>query len=214
MLDEKGEWHSLDTCFWNSPSPLEGYVDLQATYPGLEKFFIKRMKTKKVSPAMLIGELKRMAEQKAPQVEDIRLRLIGIASLLIQSNIDFNIERALEELRTVRFLPKRQEDSKIVLIGMGDDFAISDHVRYGKALADRSILLDFDIYETQILHVVFQRLGLTSRYPVRSSSGTIKRRRQGRREPRINAPATKPGLRLVLVIVLDHCNSNRVADNG
>ena len=122
------------------------------------------MRVKKVSPAMLIKEVKKMADHKDPQIKAIRDRLIEIGTILGKVSVDSDAESALRDLRKVRFLPKRLVDGSLALVGAEDDFAILDHVRYGQALANHGILLDFDIHETQLLHSMFQKLGLTSRY--------------------------------------------------
>jgi hypothetical protein len=164
VLSGKKTWHSLSKCYWSSPSPLEGYVDLQGIYPNLKSFFTQKLRVKKASPAMLIKDVKKMAEQKGSQAKGIRDRLIEIGTILAKGDLDPGIEAALLDLLKVKFLPKRLVDGNLVLVGEGDDFAILDHVRYGQALADQGILLDFDVHETQILHVMFQKLGFTSRY--------------------------------------------------
>jgi hypothetical protein len=164
VFGKDGTWHNLDTCLWGSPFPLTGYQDLQVIYPDLENFFTKKMKIKKVTSKMLISEVKRMAEQKEPQIEDIRLRLLETGMMLAKNSLEPDVERALNTLKEVKFLPKRLADGESILVGMKDDFAILDHARYGKALANYGVLLDFDVDETQILDVMFQYLGLTSRY--------------------------------------------------
>jgi hypothetical protein len=81
-LGEDNIWHKLDTCVWKSPFPLVDYQDLQNIYSDLEDFFTKRMKIKKVRPTLLINEVKQMAEQNEPRIDDIRLRLIDIEEAL------------------------------------------------------------------------------------------------------------------------------------
>lgn len=164
VLGENGTWHTLGNCLWKSPFPLAGYQDLHTIYPDLKDFFTKRMKIKKVSPTMLISEVKQMAEQNEPRIDDIRHRLIEIGMILAKNDMDSDIERALNTLKEVDFLPKRLADGILMLVGVKDDFAILDHTRYGKALASHGIALDFNIDETQILDVMFQHLGLTPRY--------------------------------------------------
>lgn len=164
MLGQNGTWYNLDTCFWKSPFPLAGYVDLQTIYPDLEDFFTRKLRIKKVTLAMLINEVKKMAGQKEPQVEAIRLRLIDTGMMFAKERLDSKVEGALDDLKKVKFLPKRLADGRSLLVGVEDDFAILDHVRYGNALSNHGVLLDFDVSETQILDVMFQHLGLTSRY--------------------------------------------------
>lgn len=122
------------------------------------------MRVKKVSPALLIKEVKKMAEQEDLQIKAIRDRLIEIGTILANGSLDSDVGAALHDLLKVKFLPKRLVDGSLVLVGAGDDFAILDHVRYGQALADHGILLDFDVHESQLLHVMFQKLGFTSQY--------------------------------------------------
>lgn len=122
------------------------------------------MKIKKVGPTLLINQVKRMAEQDEPRIDDIRLRLIDIGMLLAKNDVDSNVEEALNTLKKVAFLPKRLVDGELVLVGVEDDFAILDHARHGKTLESHGVALDFKIDEMQILDVMFQHLGLTSRY--------------------------------------------------
>lgn len=164
VFDGQATWHTLKTCFWNSPFPIAGCIDLESIYPELEDFFIKKMRVKKATPAMLIAEVKKMAERKKPKIEDIRLRLIQIGTILARESSDLDVKKPLDDLRMIKFLPKKFADGTMSLVGVEDDFAILDHERYGKALTDHGILLDFDIYDTQILHAMFERLRLTHRY--------------------------------------------------
>lgn len=164
VFDGNEAWHKLDTCYWSSPYPIAGYVDLQSTYPKHENFFTKRLGVKRVSLPMLIREVEKMAGQKYPKIADIQLRLVEVGRILAKNDFDQDTLEALESLRKVSFLPKRLTEGKRALVGIEDDFAIIDNPRYGKALADHGILLDFDIHETQMMHVMFQHYGLTSRY--------------------------------------------------
>jgi hypothetical protein len=113
---------------------------------------------------MLIGEIRRMADEERPRIADIRTRLIDIGMLLARTSIDSSAAKALDALKESRFLPKKLTDGTSVLVKATDEFAISDHQRYGDALRKHDTLLDFDVDEVQILHLVFQYLGLTSRY--------------------------------------------------
>ncbi|KAJ8108745.1 hypothetical protein OPT61_g7958 [Boeremia exigua] len=164
ILGGDGTWHSLQTCYWNSPSPIAGYLDLQGLYPDLQDFFTKKMRVKRVSPALLIKEVKKMSEHSDPQKKAIRDRLVEIGVMLVQSGFDASTELALNELSKVKFLPKRLTSGGLELVGMEDDFVIFDHVRYGQAFDGHDILLDFDVDEVPLLDVIFRKLGLTSRY--------------------------------------------------
>jgi hypothetical protein len=164
VLDSESRWHTLRTCYWSSPSPLAGYADLQSTYPDLEDFFVRQMRVKKASPAMLIREVKKMAEHDNPKAKAIRDHLIEVGIILAKGNLDVDTGVALQELQKVKFLPRRSADGSLALVGVEDDFSILDHVRYGLALADKGILLDFDVSETQLLHLMIQKSGLASRY--------------------------------------------------
>lgn len=164
MLGENGNWHALRTCLWRSPFALAGFQDLATIYPNLETLFVSKLGVKKASPSMLINEIKRMAEESEPRVEDIRARLVDIATMLTKIPIDDSMSRALENLQTVAFLPKRQNGRPSMLVGTEADFVISDHARYGEAFAAENVLLDFQIHETQIMHIMFIHLRLTHRY--------------------------------------------------
>jgi hypothetical protein len=133
-------------------------------YPNLEAFFVRRLGVKKASPSMLINEVKRMAEESAPRIPEIRKRLVEIGMMLTKIPKDESISRALDSLKQVDFLPKKLNRDSSVLVGVTDDFAISDHPRYGEALAEHGVLLDFQVHDTQIMHTMFQHLGLTHRY--------------------------------------------------
>lgn len=164
MLGEDGSWHTRHTCLWSSAFPLAGFQDLSNIYPELESFFVSRLDIKKASSGMLIEEVHRMAGKPQPQISDIRLRLIEIGMMLARSSIDSSVARALDSLKDVKFLPKKSSDGTSTLVNVTNDFAIADHRRYGDALAGHGVLLDFQVDEVQILHVVFQHLGLTHRY--------------------------------------------------
>lgn len=105
-----------------------------------------------------------MAEESEPRVDDIRARLVEIGTMLTRIPIDDSVSRALENLQTVAFLPKKQSGDSSMLVGVKADFAISDHARYGEAFAAEDILLDFKIREAQIMHTMFRHLKLTHRY--------------------------------------------------
>lgn len=164
IFDNVEKWHTLATCYWTSPSPLEGHIDLQAIYPDLEDFFTKKLRVKKVSPVALIREIRKTAEQRHPKIEAFRSLLINTGRIIATGKIDADARKALEDLHQVKFLPKRLRDDSVVLVDTSEDFAVPDHVRYGKAFADHEILLDFDIHETQILHAMLHSLGLEQRY--------------------------------------------------
>lgn len=162
-----GTWHTIQTCLWNSPFSLSGYEDLSTTYPSLKSFFVNHLKVKSATPAMLITELCALAEtaQSQPQkIPDIRERLIQIGEILTKLKIDEPISSALRKLRETKFLPRRATSGELELLGVADEFAILDHERYGIAFANKSILLDFGLYEVQILDTISQHMRLTSRY--------------------------------------------------
>ena len=163
IFDKVGKWHTLATCYWTSPSPLEGHVDLQAIYPDLEDFFTKKLGVKKASPVALIREIKKTADQRHPKIEALRSLLINTGKIIGTGKIDDDARKALEDLHQVKFLPKRLRDGSVILVDTSEDFAVLDHVRYGKAFADHEILLDFDYYETQIIHAMLRSLGLEQR---------------------------------------------------
>ncbi|KAH6212673.1 hypothetical protein HBI42_148920 [Parastagonospora nodorum] len=164
ILGEGGTWHTLETCVWHSPFALSDFQDLSPLYNSLEEFFVKRLNVKKASPSLLINEVKRMAETPSPCVHDIRTRLIEIGMMLARTSINGSVSKALMSLKDTKFLPKKMNDGVSALVGKTDDFAIADHRRYCDALADQDVLLDFDVHEVQILHVVFEHMGLTQRY--------------------------------------------------
>jgi hypothetical protein len=164
VLGENNTWHSLSTCLWRSTFALTGYQDLSTIYSSLEGFFVQRLRVKKASPSMLINEIKRMAEEGISRVADIRTCLIEIGIMLANIPIDNSILKALKSLKVTKFLPKKASGGTTVLVGVSEDFAIPDHQRYSNALADHNVLLDLQIHEVQILHVVFMHLGLTDRY--------------------------------------------------
>jgi hypothetical protein len=164
ILGEGGTWHTLETCVWHSPFALSDFQDLSPLYNSLEEFFVKRLNVKKASPSLLINEVKRMADTPSPRVHDIRTRLIEIGMMLARTSIDESVSKALMSLKDTKFLPKKMNDGVSVLVGKTDDFAIADHHRYCDALADQDVLLEFDVHEVQILHVVFEHMGLTQRY--------------------------------------------------
>ena len=163
IFDNVGRWHTLATCYWTSPSPLEGHIDLQAIYPGLEDFFTKKLRVKKATPVALIREIKKTADQRHPKIEALRSLLINTGKIIGTGKIDDDARKALEDLHQVKFLPKRLRDGSVILVDTSEDFAVLDHVRYGKAFADHEILLDFDYYETQIIHAMLRSLGLEQR---------------------------------------------------
>jgi hypothetical protein len=164
VFDNVGKWHALATCYWTSPSPLEGHIDLQAIYPDLEDFFTKKLRVKKASPVALIREIKKTAEQRHPKIEALHSLLINTGRTIATGKIDADATKALGDLHQVKFLPKRLRDGSVVLVDTSEDFAVPDHVRYGKAFADHEVLLDFDYYETQIIHAMLRSLGLEKRY--------------------------------------------------
>jgi hypothetical protein len=164
VFDKLGEWHTLATCYWTSPSPLKGHIDLQAIYPDLEDFFTKKLRVKKASPVALLREIKKTAEQRHPKIEALRSLLINTGRIITTGKIEADARKALEDLHQVKFLPKRLRDGSVILVYTSEEFAVLDCVRYGKAFADHEILLDFDIHETQILHAMLRSLGLEQRY--------------------------------------------------
>ncbi|KAH8704617.1 hypothetical protein GQ44DRAFT_819393 [Phaeosphaeriaceae sp. PMI808] len=164
VLGQNHTWHTLSSCLWKSPFPLDSFQDLSHLYNGLEDFFVKRLRVKKASPGMLINEVKRMAGEATPRVQEIRKRLVDIGMMLSKAPIDDGIEGALESLKEVKFLPKRVSEAQSVLVGIADDFAIPNHLRYAEAMAGQNVLLDFKVDEVQILHTVFQHMRLTHRY--------------------------------------------------
>lgn len=163
IFDNVGRWHTLATCYWTSPSPLEGHIDLQTIYPALEDFFTKKLGVKKASLVALLREIKKTAEQRHPNIEALRSLLINTGRIIATVKIDADVRKALEDLHQVKFLPKRLRDDSVILVGTSEDFAVLDNVRYGKAFADHEILLDFDIYEIQIMHAMLRFLGLEQR---------------------------------------------------
>ncbi|KAH7082057.1 hypothetical protein FB567DRAFT_581505 [Paraphoma chrysanthemicola] len=164
VFGENGCWHTLRTCLWRSPFALSGFQDLSIIYPDLEQFFVRKLGVKKASPSMLINEVRLMAEESEPRIGEIRARLLEIGTMLNKSPIESRISRALDNLKEVKFLPKMQSEQPPILVGAADDFAISDHARYGETLMSHDVLLDFQIHETQIMHTMFTHLGLTHRY--------------------------------------------------
>lgn len=157
-------WHKLSTCLWSTPFPLAGFQDLSKIYPDLEDFFVRRLRVKKASTSMLINDVKRMSEQASPKIDDIRARLIEIGMMVSKGSMDGNIRKALDKLKDVKFLPKQEDATTNVLVGVMDTFAIPDHPRYCDAFVEHYVMLDFSVEEVHILHRIFQYLSLTPRY--------------------------------------------------
>jgi hypothetical protein len=154
----------LSECLWNSPFTLAGYHDLAKTYPTLENFFTKHLRVKNITPPMLINEIVRMATADEPNIRNIKERFIGVGLMFAKAGISEEDESALKALSKVKFLPKRVGDGTPVLVAITDEFAIPDHQRYCDALKAHNVLLDFDVADVQILHVLFETLGLEDRY--------------------------------------------------
>jgi hypothetical protein len=154
----------LSKCLWNSPFTLTGYHDLAEIYPTLEDLFTKHLMVKNITPRMLVNEIVRMATLKKPKIRSIKERLIGVGLMFAKAGISEEDESALEALSKVKFLPKKVADGTSVLVAITDEFAIPDHQRYYDALEAHNVLLDFDVADVQILHVLFETLGLEDRY--------------------------------------------------
>lgn len=164
VMGNSRDWHTLQSCLWRSPFSLANFVDLSTIYPNLESFFVTRLKVKNANPTMLLNEIWRMARESEPRIEEIRLRLIDVGKMVAKSGIDERVRRALERLKEIPFLPKKNADGNSVLVSVNDEFVILDHKRYGEAFAEYSVLLDFTLDQTQILDIVFDFLGLTQHY--------------------------------------------------
>ncbi|RAR05911.1 hypothetical protein DDE83_007182 [Stemphylium lycopersici] len=164
VLGRDNTWHKLDTCVWQSPFRLSGKEDLSSIYPGLEDFFVKCLKVKKVKSHMLINEIAKMVEKENPDYAEVKERLLGIGMILARSSLDQAAKDALEELALLKFLPMRLSDESTVLVDKDAAYAISDHARYANAWAGKGVLLDFTVEEVQILNAVFSYLALDHRY--------------------------------------------------
>lgn len=163
-FDGSEKCHALSTCYWNSVSPLEGHLNLELVYPNLKEFFTEKLGVKTLRPINLVRDIVEMAKQQIPNIPALRSLLIDAGRVLTTEDIDSDTLEALDDLRKLKFLPKRSRDGKVGLVGISDSFAIQDHVRYSKAFAGYGILLDFDVSETQIMHPLFRLLQLDSRY--------------------------------------------------
>lgn len=113
---------------------------------------------------MLVNELRGMAIEREPRIEDIRRQLIHVGGIIARSGIDEPLSRALNDLMGVPFLPKRTVDGTLELVSVQDDFAILDHDRFGAAFADHYVLLNFERNDVQILDTMFKYMSLTRRY--------------------------------------------------
>lgn len=164
IFNENGTWHKLSTCLWECSFTLTDYLNVSTSYPDLEDFFVRRLRVKKADPSMLIDEVRRMVVRAKPNIADIRMRLIEIGMMMTKSSVDLSMHASLDALQEIAFLPKSLADGTSVLVSTTDDFAISDHQRYGDALGGYGVLLDFRVEEVQILHSLFVYLDLADRY--------------------------------------------------
>lgn len=164
IFNENGTWHKLSTCLWECSFTLTDYLNVSTSYPDLEDFFVRRLRVKKADPSMLIDEVRRMVVRAKPNIADIRMRLIEIGMMMTKSPVDLSMHASLDALQEIAFLPKSLADGTSVLVSTTDDFAISDHQRYGDALGGYGVLLDFRVEEVQILHSLFVYLDLADRY--------------------------------------------------
>lgn len=163
-MGNDGEWYTLSSCVWKTPFELSGYADMSRIYPHLEDFFINHLKVEIASPAMLVTELTNMAKEDSPRISDVHGRIVDVGLIVARSSFDDSLEKAINELKEVKFLPKKDRGGNLNLVGIYDHFAILDHERFGASFSNQSVLLDFDLEETQRLHTLFKYLGLTSRY--------------------------------------------------
>jgi hypothetical protein len=164
VVGGKTSYSQLTKCLWNSPFTLTGHHDLAKIYPTLENLFTKHLMVKTITPRMLVNEIVRMATVKKPKIRNIKERLIGVGLMFAKAGISEEDESALEALSKVKFLPKKVADGTSVLVAITDEFAIPDHQRYYDALEAHNVLLDFEVADVQILHVLFETLGLEDRY--------------------------------------------------
>jgi len=136
-------------------------------YPQLEAFFVGRLKIKKVTPSMLVGEITKKVKKKTPKYDKIRKRLIEVGMVLAKSELDIATKDALQSLSNTKFLPKRYADGSSELLGISANYIIADHPRYCSALSEDGtvdMLLDFSVEEVQIMNVMFEHLGIQKYY--------------------------------------------------
>lgn len=167
ILGTRNEWYGAEKCVWQSPFLLSGYFDVSTMYPQLEAFFVGRLKIKKVTPSMLVGEINKMVKKKTPKYDEIRKRLIEVGMVLAKSELDIATKDALQSLSNSKFLPKRLTNGSSELLGISAKYLIADHPRYRSALSGDGfvdMLLDFSVEEVQIMNVMFEHLDIQKYY--------------------------------------------------
>lgn len=133
-------------------------------YPELEDFFTGRLGVRKANITMLIEEVKKMAKENAPNIEDIRTRLLSIGKLVLKIGINEPRAKALTSLAKAKFLPQSTPSGAKILVGKDDEFVINDHQRYGEAFRECFVLLDFSVEEVHVLDTLFRHIDLGQRY--------------------------------------------------
>ncbi|OCK75451.1 hypothetical protein K432DRAFT_429408 [Lepidopterella palustris CBS 459.81] len=154
-------WSAPSSCYWESPNPLVEYQGLNSLYPNLKSLFVEGLGVQIASADFFVEELIKLVEEPSPWVQRIRGIILEIGLRITKTTVDERLADSLQALRKVKFFPiKSQGNASVLLKGLDDDFAIPNHDRFNKAFQGESILLDFSLRETQILHPLFEYFGL------------------------------------------------------
>ncbi|KAF2183099.1 hypothetical protein K469DRAFT_690218 [Zopfia rhizophila CBS 207.26] len=164
LIFASGRWYSPSRCLWSSPFYIHDRAVIGDLYPDQRAFFVNRFRIETASASLLITQLRRMAQERRPRFDEMRELLLKIGMIVAKGSADEGLVDALNELIELKFLPMKNAGNECVLVGVDDDFAISDHPRFEHAFRHQSILLDFNIEESQILDSLFQKLSLVHRY--------------------------------------------------
>lgn len=168
--NEGPSWRKTSQCVWSTAARLRDMVSLNKEYEELREFFVDVLRVRPVTLKMAIRELKQAGSRQPVAVEEVKVSLLTVNSLLC-SEPGQQQQAGIEESQILsvecEIFPVRFPDGDVQCVSAHTQFFIGDRGSLRSAFEHSVKFLDFNLEEVSQLRPFFKWARLDGRYVTR-----------------------------------------------
>lgn len=157
---EGSAWHKPSECVWSTAARLRGKVSLNNEYEGLRGLFVDVLDVKQVTLSMAIDELKEAGGRQSVSVEEVKVSILTVNSLLCSESEPQHPEL----LENGKIFPVIFPGEGVRCVSAQTQFFIVDRESLRSLFEEHVKLFDFNLEEVVQLHPFLNWIRLGDRY--------------------------------------------------
>lgn len=164
LIRADSRWLTSKECVWHTSVDFGNHAPIAGVYPDLKSFFVTILGVNTLTDTFMMKELAKLANSPAKTSHELAKLMLATASMLSSTTDPADFSDSLAKLQEAQFLPCRQCDGSIVLVGLSDSFFVIDNSAFGVRFEGKLKVLDFTYDQLNTLHPLFRMLRLEDRY--------------------------------------------------